>query len=153
MELAELPVLVRAAVAGPELGQGAVGPARVVVTARDVEAEAGLDAGDRAVRVQAPLLVGAAVAGPEGHLAGLGGAGVQAWFAPPLQSQISTAVPGAVWLLKTSRQRLATAVTSVLVTPTLVPLPGETRAPGAGPGALIEPLVVVTTFDQRLVSL
>src|SRR5690348_1614927 len=71
------PLLVAAAVARPQLQQGAVGgPA-----ARGVQAEPGLTAGDRAVGVDGPLLVAAAVAGVDVHLGAGAGAlarGVQA---------------------------------------------------------------------------
>src|SRR5581483_211641 len=78
--LPEGPLLVGLAVAGPQLGQGAVGGAG----AGDVQAQPGLDAGDGAVGVEVPLLVGLAVAGPDLHLragCGLVVEGVQAHLA------------------------------------------------------------------------
>ena len=65
------PLLVGAAVAGPEGGPGAVGGAGGV----GVEAQSGLDAGDGAVGVDVPLLV------------------VLGWLFWPLQSQMMTGVP------------------------------------------------------------
>src|SRR5688500_9776867 len=55
------PALVVAAVAGEDIDQGAVRGA----LADDIEAQAGLDADDGAVGVDAPLLVRAAVAAPD----------------------------------------------------------------------------------------
>src|SRR5439155_24165837 len=55
------PLLVAAAVAGPDLDRGAVGGRRT----GHVEAESGLDAHDRAVGVEPPLLVRSAVAVPD----------------------------------------------------------------------------------------
>ncbi len=65
------PLLVAAAVARPQLHGGAVGGR----AAGDVQAQAGLDAGDRSVGVHPPLLVRAAAAGPDLH-PGAGGGGV-----------------------------------------------------------------------------
>src|SRR5689334_16350366 len=76
----EAPLLVVAVVAGPELGQGAVGGG----AAGDVEAEAGLGAGDGAVGVDVPLLVGGAGAVPDDDSGAVGGAlvgGVEAFVA------------------------------------------------------------------------
>src|SRR3954453_14382971 len=64
------PLLIAAAVAGPQLQQGAVGRSG----AGGVQAQAGLGAGDRAVGVERPLLVAAAVATPDVDL----GAGARA---------------------------------------------------------------------------
>src|SRR3954453_20286905 len=60
--LAERPLLVAAAVAGPQFDRRAVGGG----SAGDVQAQPGLAARDRAVGVDGPLLVALAVAGP-GH--------------------------------------------------------------------------------------
>src|SRR4051794_2617785 len=75
--LAYAPLLVGAAVAGPELEQRAVrGPVPA-----GVEAQPGLDAGDGAVGVDVPLLVGAGVAVPDDRRGAVGrslAGGVQA---------------------------------------------------------------------------
>src|SRR3954468_8866544 len=71
------PLLVAAAVAGPQLQQGAVGRSG----AGGVQAQTGLVAGDRAVGVDRPLLVAASGAAPDVHLGAGAGAlarGVQA---------------------------------------------------------------------------
>ena len=57
------PLLVAAAVAGPDLRCGAVGGA----SAGHIEAEAGPDTNDSAVGVEGPLLVAAIVAVPDLH--------------------------------------------------------------------------------------
>src|SRR6185369_6814588 len=80
-----------AAVAGPQLQRSAVDVAGRDVATGHVQAQAGLNAGDGAVRVQPPLLVGASVAGPDLNLGARGGlvvvrvqalgAGIDAQFA------------------------------------------------------------------------
>ncbi len=63
MELLPGPLLVAAAVAGPDPHCGAVSGA----SASHVEAETGPDTNDGAVGVEGPLLVAATVAGPDLH--------------------------------------------------------------------------------------
>src|SRR6185437_6550040 len=67
--LRQLPLLVAAAVAGPQLDQRAVGGAGP----GHVQAQPGLDTGDGAVGVDGPLLVRAAVARPDVQLSTRGG--------------------------------------------------------------------------------
>src|ERR1700743_196986 len=65
-------------------------------------------------------------------------------------------VPSVVEAPVTSAQRFEDAPTSSLATPTLVPVPGVTRyitTPCPGTVALIAPVVLVTTFDHKFVSL
>src|SRR2546427_39440 len=111
------------------------------------------------------VIVVAAAAGDAGVAGGGGGprgragrtgtppaaVGARLWFGPLLQSEISTLVPAAVWLSKTSRHRLDEAPRSSVVPPTLLPLPAASRyitTPCPGTVALIPPVVVVTTFDH-----
>ena len=115
------PLLVAAAVAGPDLHGGAVGGA----SPGHVEAETGPATNDGAVGVEGPLLVAAAVAvldlhpgarrrGEARHVEALVaihlqfpiGQEVHCWFAAPLQSQICSSVPLAVAAPGTSRHRL-----------------------------------------------
>src|SRR5882724_4340056 len=80
--LSERPLLIAAAVAGPQLGQRPVGGAPTA----HVQAEPRLHTGDRAVGVECPLLVRLAVAGPDLHLGarrGLVVVGVQAQLRTP----------------------------------------------------------------------